>query len=365
MLHTVIMAGGSGTRFWPQSRGSRPTQLLKLAGERTMIQETAARTADWTGAENVWVVTNAVQAAETRRQLPDVPTTNVLVEPAARNTTPCVGLAAVHLLARDPDATMLVVPADHVLGPPQAFRAAVEQAAALVAERPRRLALFGVRPDHPSTGFGYIERGEPLDGAATAGAYRVAGFREKPDAATAQGYVESGRFYWNCGIFVWKAAAILDALAEFEPETHAALLRIAERIGRPDVAARLAEEFPRMRSISVDHAVLERTAATRPDDLVVIEAPFDWDDVGSWQALTRLLGRDADGNTVDAPHVGLDTADCTIRDTTGGHLIATMGVRNLIVVHTPDATLVAERGDENAVKKLIDLIREKGYERYL
>ncbi len=358
MLHTVIMAGGSGTRFWPQSRGALPKQLLKLAGERTMLQETAARSVPAGGFSDLWVVTNAAQAAETRRQLPEAPAANVLVEPAARNTAPCVGLAAIHLLERSPDATMLVVPADHVIGPADAFRTAVGRAAAIVADDPQRLVLFGVRPNSPSTGFGYIERGAPL-GDAT-GLFSVSGFREKPDEPTARGYVESGRFYWNCGIFVWKAQTILDALAEHEPETHAALTRLREQIGRPGYDDLLAEEFPKMRSISIDHAVLERAGG-----LAVIEAPFAWDDVGSWQAITRLLGADADGNTVDAPHVGLDTADCVIRDTTGGHLIATLGVKNLIIVHTPDATLVAERGDENAVKKLIELIRERGYGRFL
>jgi len=359
MLHAVIMAGGSGTRFWPQSRTTRPKQLLKLAGRRTMIQETVGRVSPWIGSDNVWVVTNAVQSEETMRQLPQVPVDNVLVEPAARNTAPCIGLAAIHLLEKDPNATMLVMPADHVIGPAEVFKNAVDRAAKIVLEHPDQFVLFGVPPTYPSTGFGYIERGESI-GDPAGKAFRVAAFREKPDEPTAKRYMDSGKFYWNCGIFVWRADRILAALEHFEPDMHDRLARLRSKIGHVDFGAALAAEFPKAKSISVDYAVLERAR-----DVCVLEAPFEWDDVGSWQALTRLIGSDENGNTVDGPHVGVDTRNCTVRDTTGEHLIGTLGVDDLIIVHTPDATLVARKGDENAVKKLIEQIRERGYERYL
>ncbi|MEM9703296.1 MAG: mannose-1-phosphate guanylyltransferase [Planctomycetota bacterium] len=358
MLHAVVMAGGSGTRFWPQSRKCTPKQLLKLAGERTMIQDTVGRS-DWIGPERTWVVTNAIQADATRDQLPALPAGNVLVEPCARNTAPCVGLAAVRLLHDDPDATMLVMPADHVIGPPEKFRAAVEAAEKLVAEAPERFVLFGVKPTFPSTGFGYIERAGAITGVP--GAYDVAGFREKPDAATAEKYIATGKFYWNCGIFVWRADAILSALERYEPDMHARLRSLAGHVGRDDFDAKLAAAFPEMNSISIDYAVLERAGS-----VAVLEAPFDWDDVGSWQSLTRLLGTDGDGNTVDAAKfVGLDTAGCIVRDTTGRQLIATIGCDDLIIVHTEDATLVAKKGDENASTKLINKIREAGHEELL
>jgi mannose-1-phosphate guanylyltransferase len=263
------------------------------------------------------------------------------------------------VLAKDPQATMLVMPADHVIGPPEVFKNAVDRAVRIVVEHPEQFVLFGVPPTYPSTGFGYIERGEPVGDPAEK-AFRVAAFREKPDEPTAKRYMDSGKFYWNCGIFVWRADRILEALEHFEPEMHDRLVRLRDKIGHVDYGAALAAEFPKMKSISVDYAVLERAR-----DVCVLEAPFEWDDVGSWQALTRLLGSDEKGNTVDGPHVGIDTRNCTIRDTTGEHLIGTLGVEDLIIVHTPDATLVARKGDENAVKKLIDLIRERGCERYL
>jgi mannose-1-phosphate guanylyltransferase len=359
MLHTVIMAGGSGTRFWPQSRRTMPKQLLKLVGDETMIQATAARTSSWLGADRIWVVTNQTQADETARQLSDIPRDQILIEPCGRNTAPCIGLAAISLLARDPNAVMLVCPADHVIGPAEVFQAAVKQAAKIVERDPEALVLFGVKPTYPSTGFGYIERGKPLAGD-TDKAFHVASFREKPELAVAKQYVESGTFYWNCGIFVWRADRILAALAEFEPEIHERLLKLAKSVGKPGWERALADEFPQMKSVSIDYAVLERAKG-----VYVLEAPFEWDDVGSWLALTRLLKTDSDGNTVDGEFCGLDTRNCIVRSTEGNHLVATIGLEGCIVVHTPDATLVARNDDENAIKKLVDLIRERGYERFL
>ena len=307
------------------------------------------------------MVTNAVQAEEVRRQLPEVPPGNVLVEPCARNTAPCVGLAAVHLAAADPDAAMLVLPADHVIGPPEVFQAAAAAAAGVVGDDPGRFVLFGVPPTFPSEGFGYIRRGAPLPGFEQQKAFAVAEFKEKPDAATAQEYLDGGEFYWNCGIFTWRASAILGALAEHEPNTRARLETIAGAVGTDRYEDAVAEQFPKCDAVSIDNAVLERT-----DKACVLEAPFDWDDVGSWGALRRLLGEDERGHAVDAAKfVSLESKNCTVRDTTGGHLICALGVEDLIIVHTADATLVAKRGDENAVKRLISELKDRGLEDYL
>lgn len=357
MLHAVIMAGGSGTRFWPASRRSRPKQLLPLAGPKTLIQDTLERCRTWIPPQRTWIVTNAAQEAETRRQLPELPSPNVLVEPCGRNTAPCVGLAAVHLLRDDPDAMMLVMPADHVVRPAEAFRAASASAVSLVEQDPKRFVLFGISPTYPATGFGYIERGAQLTGADHA--YQVAAFREKPDRDTAEAYVRGGRFYWNCGIFVWRADRILSAIARYEPEIHQGLARIADSLGNADAAKVLDAEYAAMKALSVDYAVLEHA-----DNVCVIEAPFQWDDLGSWRALPALLGEDEHGNTVDALHLGMQTSGCTIRGA-GDHLIATTGVKDLIIVHTPDATLVARKGDEDAIRKLVEKLTELGYDGYL
>jgi len=356
MLHGVIMSGGSGTRFWPLSRTARPKQFLHFGQPRTLLQATADRCRPLIPAQRTWVVTNAVQAEGTLRQLGDVPVEQVLVEPQGRNTAPCVGLAAARLLTQDSEAVMALMPADHAIGPGEAFRAGLARAAELVQADPDRLVLFGVRPTYPATGFGYIELGEPLDDA---GAFQVQSFREKPDHDTAALYLREGRYFWNCGIFVWSARTILRLLQQFEPEMHAGLERIAAAFQAPDADAVLSREFPQLKSISIDYAVLERAG-----QVCVLEAGFDWDDVGSWEALARLEGRDADGNTVSGSHCGLDTRACIIHSEPG-HTIATIDVEELLIVHTADATLVARRGDEAAMRRIIAELRARGLEHLL
>ncbi len=357
MLHAVIMAGGSGTRFWPASRKRTPKQLLPLAGRETLIQQTVARCQPWVPAERVFVVTNAVQVEQTREQLPQLASDHFLVEPCGRNTAPCVGLAALELVRRDPDAVMLVMPADHVIRPLEEFRDAVERAVGLIDEDSRRLVLFGVAPTYPATGFGYIERGDTL--GRVRGGFQVASFREKPELETAREYVIRETFFWNCGIFVWRAARILEALRDHEPELHAGLMRLSESLGTDRWPEALAEQFPKLKSISIDYAVLERAS-----DVCVVEAPFEWDDVGSWQALPRLLGSDEHGNTIDGPFCGIDTHGCIVR-TTPDHLVAIAGLSDCIVVHTPDVTLVARKGDEDAVRQLVALAEREGLSQYL
>ena len=358
MLHAVIMAGGSGTRFWPQSRRHLPKQLLPLAGPKTMIQNTVDRVGRFISAESVWIVTNSGQAVETARQLPEVPAGNILIEPCGRNTAPCIGLAAIHLLKRDPDAEMLVMPADHVIGTKEQFEAGVKGALEIIKQDPKALVLFGVSPDFPATGFGYIERGEPLAGLPSG--YEVASFREKPDRETAEEFLATGKFYWNCGIFVWRAERILEALAEFEPEIHQKLEDLNAALDTPDWEEALNRVFPEMKSISIDYAVLERAPGVR-----VMEAPYSWDDVGSWEALPRLLGEDDDRNTIDGKFCGLETQGSIVRSTDPNHLIAAIGMEDCIIVHTPDATLVARKDNPEAVKELVALIEKAGYESFL
>lgn len=358
MLHAVIMAGGSGTRFWPQSRKKTPKQLLSLAGRRTMIQQTLDRCSAWVSAENSWVVTNAVQADAVREQLPSLPAGNVLVEPAARNTAACVGLAALEILRRDPEGIMFVMPADHVIHTDEAFSRAALRAVSIVQQSPESLVLFGVIPTFPSTGYGYIERGTRLD-TETPTLFQVQAFREKPQQAVAEQYLRDGRYFWNCGIFCWKAATIMNLLQQYEPELAAGLREIDAAAETPDYPQVLAQKFPLLKSISIDYAVLERA-----QNVCVLEAPFQWDDVGSWLSLPRLNGSDAQGNTTDGLFAGVDTQGCIVR-TSDDHLVATLGLRNLIIVHTPDATLVADAAQSERIKQLLDLLTEQQLQQYL
>jgi mannose-1-phosphate guanylyltransferase len=359
MLHAVIMAGGSGTRFWPQSRRNLPKQFLKMTGNHTLIQQAASRCQPAIPDQRTWVVTGAAHSVETARQLPEVPADQILVEPCGRNTAPCIGLAAIRILAEDPDGIMLAMPADQVINPTDKFQDAVTEAVRVIEDDPSAMVLFGIEPNYPATGFGYIQRGDSVP-SKSCDIFRVSSFREKPDLSTAKQFMESGEFYWNCGIFAWRAQTILDALQKFAPDVMERLERIRPGIGSNQWQELLEKEFPQMPSISIDYAVLEKAA----DQVRVLEAPFDWDDVGSWQALPRLFPSDIDGNTINGLCCHVDTSACIIRSS-DDHLIATIGVNDLIIVHTPTATLVADKHDEGALKKLIAELEKQGLTSFL
>ncbi len=353
MLHSVIMSGGSGTRFWPRSRHAMPKQLLPFTDDKSMIQQAAERTEDWIPSERTWVVTNKKQLSATEQQLSQLASSQFIVEPTGRNTAPCIGLAATVLLAKDPNATMLVMPADHLISQQNSFKKSVEQAEDILKKNPNAFILFGVRPSYPATGFGYIEQGEPIDD----GVFNVQSFREKPDLPTATQFLKTGKFYWNCGIFVWRADRILAALEKLEPEIFSHLQKLQQSIHQKNWESVLESEFPKMKSISIDYAVLEHAK-----DVLVLEAPFDWDDLGSWQALARINGMDKKGNSIDATFCGEETTGSIVYSSDKNHLIATYGLDNLIIVHTNDATLVARKDDEQGLKQLVAKLKAEGHD---
>jgi mannose-1-phosphate guanylyltransferase len=362
MVHAVIMAGGSGTRFWPASRNARPKQLLNLAGGRTMIQATVDRLQGLVPAERTLVVTNRSLVEPIAAQLPAIAAKNLIGEPCKRDTAPAIGLAALFVARNDPNATMLVMPSDHLIEPASAFQAAIRQAVEIVETRPETLVTFGIKPTYPAESFGYIERGLPLPlgegwGEGAAAAFAVARFREKPARSVAEEYLASGQFYWNSGIFVWKAKTILSAIRSAEPEMYAHLAAIGEgaSLGAGEFAALFDREFTAIRGKSIDFAVMEHY-----QPVVVIEAPFNWDDVGSWQALVRARGIDEDGNTAIGKHLGIRTSGSIVR-TTDDHLVVTLGLADTIFVHTPDATLVAGKSQEEAIREVIKTLQERAW----
>ncbi len=362
MLHAVIMAGGAGTRFWPESRADRPKQLLRLAGEETMIQRTVSRLGTAIPPQRVLILTNARLVPPISEQLPRLPSESILSEPCKRDTAPCIGLAAFHLVRRDPDATMAVMPSDHVIHSDEVFQQSLLAAADLVEEQPQRIVTFGVRPTYAAESFGYIERGASVSPPASAGGLKVFAverFREKPRTEQAREFLAAGSFYWNAGIFVWKAATILQALATHEPEMHKRLATIAAAIGTPQYQPTLEREFAAIQGKSIDYAVMEHAR-----EVLVIEAPFQWDDVGSWQAISRLSPADDQGNTVAAKHLGLNTTGTLIRGA-DDHLIVTLGLTDCIVVRTPDATLIARKQDEESIRQVVKLLEERGWKEYL
>jgi mannose-1-phosphate guanylyltransferase len=360
MLHATIMAGGGGTRFWPRSRQRRPKQFLTMAGDRSLIQLAFDRIdACAIPAERTRVITGDAYREETARQLPELPDQRIVGEPVGRDTAPCIGLAAALVAREDPDATLLVTPADHVIEPVQLFRTAVHVATQLADENPTALVTFGIPPTFPATGYGYIHRGELATRRQGIDIFRVSGFREKPAADVAERFVASGEYYWNSGIFVWKAAAVLAEMQAQRPALHDSVRRIADAAGTPRWGGVLREEYGKVEKVSIDYAVMEHAR-----EVLAVQAPYRWDDVGSWLALERMNPQDADGNTVLASHCGLNTRNCVVVGEPG-RLIATVGVRDLVIVQDGDATLIADRREEGTVKQLVDLLKSKGLEKYL
>ncbi len=358
MLHAMIMAGGGGTRFWPRSRQRRPKQFLTMTGDRSLLQQAFDRV-EPLASGRTWIITGEAYVEETVQQLPGVGADHIVGEPMGRDTAACIGLAAALIAKEDPGGVMVVTPADHVIEPAREFGRAVQVAALMTEQTPNSLITFGIVPNQPATGYGYIKRGPQVANHQGLGVYGVLEFREKPSLSLAQTYVSSGQYYWNSGIFVWRAATVLNTLQQLRPQLYAAVSRIAAAWGTPEREAVLRREYPAIDKISFDIAVMEKAR-----DVLVVQAPYRWDDVGSWLALERMNAQDADGNTVLATHAGLETKDCVLVGD-GGKLITTIGVSNLVIVQDGDSILIADRNEEGTVKQLVDLLKQKGLEKYL
>lgn len=347
--YALIMAGGRGTRFWPRSRRSRAKQVLRVLGDRSLIQQTVDRLRPLLPPERVWVLTNDHLRAEIVRQLPEVPRRQILAEPAQRNTAPCIGLAACILRSMDPGAVMGVFPADQVIGRPARFLRLLP-AAFRAAER-GRMVVLGIQPRWPETGYGYLEFPEGV----RPGSLRpvpVLRFREKPDHQTAQEFVAAGRFYWNSGMFFWRADVFLEALRRHLPKV-ATLLAALPAFTDRRFSRRLKEAFPRCGNVSVDYAVLEKA-----EGVVGLAADdIQWSDVGSWNAVWELLPRDAEGNAGNAETLAVASRGNYVD--AEGKLVALLGVENLIVVDTPDALLVADRAQAQHVGDLVKLLEQR------
>jgi len=356
-MFAVIMAGGKGTRFWPRSREKMPKHLLDISSERTMIRETVDRIRPLVPAERTLIVTGKSHAAELIRQLPEVPQENILIEPVGRNTAPCIGLAALHILRRVPDAVMLVLPSDHRIGVETAFLKII-QAAAETALQGDLLVTIGIQPTGPETGYGYIEQGEPFSAGGADAIFRVRSIREKPPRDQAERFLAQGGFSWNSGMFVWKASTIIGAIARFLPDLHRGLLQIREALGTESEEAVVREFYTEQKAVSIDYGVMEKAK-----DVLVIPGSFGWSDLGSWDALWEVSEKDENGNAVRGEFIGFDAADSLIHG--AGKLVALVGVKDLLVVETDDALLICRRGRSQDVRKIVEILERKGPVSYL
>lgn len=344
----VILAGGSGTRFWPLSRPERPKQLVRLFGERVMIGQTVERLASICGVERVLVVCGASLLEATREALPELPAQNFIVEPAARNTAPAIALAAAHARHRFGDEVIGVFPSDHFIGDVEAFAATVAQAVAH-AER-GGIVTLGITPSRPETGYGYIRRGEVLE---QGGAWRVDAFVEKPDRATALEYLASGGYDWNAGMFFFRPTALFGELARQLPDTHAAIGEIEAALGTGALDEVTRAAFARVDATSIDFGVMEGAR-----DVKVVPASFAWSDVGHWAALPEVRAPDEDGNVVEARAILDEVRDSILLSTDPDCVIAASGVEGLVIVATPDAVLVVPRERAQRVRELATRWRE-------
>lgn len=347
-ITAVIMAGGRGERFWPKSRNSRPKQFLSLTSDgETMIQKTVNRLKPIVAAEDIFIVTNAAYTGLVCDQLPEIPKENILAEPCARNTAPCIAFAAAVIGRKYDDAIMLVLPSDHLIGYEDIYIGTLKKAIA-VAEEGRNLVTIGITPTYPETGYGYINFGkESGDG------YEVERFVEKPDLSTAEKYLASGKYLWNSGMFVWKISSIMANLRQFMPEIYEGALRIGESFGSEVFTDTLVKEFTAFTSESIDFGIMEKA-----DSIYTIPGSFGWDDVGSWLAVERINETDEAKNYIEGDVISVGSERTTICG--GKRLIAAIGVEDVIIVDTDDVLLVCSKNNTQDVKKVIAELKENG-----
>ncbi len=344
----MILAGGWGVRLWPMSTTSRPKQLLKLTGDDTLVGDTLKRIAPLVSASEIIVMTSASLRQQMASELSDVPSERVVGEPVGRNTAPAIALAAKILLGRDPDAVMVVLPADHVITDDAAFRDCVALASK-AASSERALVTLGVTPTRPETEYGYIRVGEP---SRFEGVLEVRSFEEKPDRETAARYMADGGYYWNSGMFIWRADTFLEEVARSLPALAAAVDGVVSVPGDAGFEADIARFYDAVESVSVDYGVMEKA-----ERVLVVPAAFGWDDVGAWPALERIWDQDDDGNTLAGDVIAIDSDGCVAYSESG--TLAILGMSDVVVVRTGDATLVCPKNRAGDVRKIVEEYRRR------
>ncbi len=345
-VFALIMAGGVGSRFWPRSREKSPKQLLNIFGEDTMIQSTVNRLKGIVEHENIFVVTNKIQADGVKKQLPDIPHKNILSEPFGKNTAACIGLGAIHIKKQEEDSICIVLPADHLIHDVESYHQNLRTAIRYAYEE-KALVTIGITPTRPETGYGYIQIGSEQKDK---GVYKVKSFAEKPNYATAVRFLESGDFFWNSGMFIWRTDVILQEIRNLMPDLYDELEKIQPFIGKDEYENVLYSAYSAMRNISIDYGVMEKS-----DNVYLVRSEFRWSDVGSWEEVYHLSEKDEQGNA----KVGKVYTDLTMDSYiySPEKFTALIGVENVIVINTNDATLICRRDQAQDVKKVVDFLK--------
>jgi mannose-1-phosphate guanylyltransferase len=359
-IYAVLMAGGVGSRFWPQSRKAFPKQLLKIHSDQQMIAATSARLLPLIPAERQIVVTNILQVDGIRAALPDVPAQNILVEPMGRNTAPCIGLAGVFLEHIDPEAIMVVLPSDHLIDNTGRFRQLLGVAAEY-AEKTGNLVTMGIKPTYPETGYGYIQMGDVLTRTNDISIHRVKTFAEKPNYETAKRFLDSGDFSWNSGMFIWTVDAILREIEEHLPDLFESLGELKPLLFEDNSDTELHNIYGRLAAISIDYGVMEKSAR-----VATIAGDFGWNDVGSWDVVYDLMTKDDDNNAASGPDTLIAlNAYGNLVNVSADKAVALIDVENLAIVETEDAILVCPRGNTQKVKEIVENLEAKKLDKYL
>jgi mannose-1-phosphate guanylyltransferase len=345
--YIVIMAGGRGERFWPESRLKKPKHLLPIVGDGPMLRQTLDRIGSQIPKANIFIITNVQQEVAVRELCDDLPPENIVSEPVGKDTAPAVGLAMVLVKHRNPNGVFAILPADHMIHQGKAFQGCL-QTAFDVAASSSNLVTIGIAPTQPATGYGYIHKGELLPEFENRKVFRVNEFVEKPDIEKATEYVNSGQFYWNAGMFVWSVTAIEAAIKRFNPSLYASLQKISERLEKKEALPSILQDiYPALEKISIDFSIMEKV-----DNVVTIESTFDWDDVGEWTAIERHFEKDESGNTISGSAI-VRNASHNLVYNDGKRITALLGVEDLIVVHTADATLICHKSKAQEIKQIV------------
>ncbi len=356
-MRALIMAGGLGTRFWPKSRREHPKQLLKILGEQSLILDTVERLKPIVTGEEIYIVAMDDQLGKIRKQLNGHAGINYLVEPKGKNTAPCIGLAAVVMQKDDPDAVMVVLPADHLIEDNDVFLKTL-QTAEKVALETGKIVTIGIEPNYPATGYGYIQFDQQLAVADGMPLLHVKTFAEKPNVATAERFLSSGDFLWNSGMFVWKVKTILEEIEEHLPQVYDGLMEIRDALGRPEQDAVIRRVYSQIRSISIDYGVMEHAK-----EVTVLKGNFGWNDLGSWGEVYKLMDKDENRNVLVGSHLIRDAAGCLVD--APEKCVALVGVDDLVVVDTPDALLICRRDRVQEVRDVVDLAKRKKMDQIL
>lgn len=351
----LIMAGGRGERFWPKSRKTLPKQFLSLTDDgKTMIQLTVERILPIVDIKDIYIATNQDYKQLVSQQLPELPEENILCEPVGRNTAPCIGLGAMHIASKYEDSLMIVLPSDHLIKYSTMFLSSLNSACD-IAQKRENLVTIGITPDYPETGYGYIKFSpNEVEGNA----FKVKKFVEKPNLSLAKEYIASEDYLWNSGMFVWKLSSILSNFKKYIPDTYEGLLRIKQTIGTPEYQNVLEKEFFNFNSISIDYGIMEKSP-----NIYIIPGTFGWDDVGSWLAVEHIKKSNEFGNVVNGNIITIDTKNCIIEGSK--KLLATVGLDNLIIVDTNDATLICNKGSAGDIKKILENLKICNRDEYL